>query len=95
MQRLPSVSLVGHPFAPIGMGENVRCAHRAWRAAYVPAKIVDVYQPKKSDADLSAEFGSHVARRLSAEVQIFHVNGDEVAQVNAQLRSRTWPAPLK
>lgn len=89
MQSLPSVSLVGHPFAPIGMGENVRCAHRAWRAAYVPAKIVDVYQLKKSDADLSAEFEPHVARRLSAEVQIFHVNGDEVAQALSQLRSRT------
>ena len=89
MQRLPSISLVGHPFAPIGMGENIRCAHRAWRAAYVPAKIVDVYQLKKSDADLSGEFEPHISRRLAAEVQIFHVNGDEVAQAISQLRSRT------
>ena len=89
MQRLPSISLVGHPFAPIGMGENVRCAHRAWRAAYVPAKIVDVYQLKRSDADLTAEFEPHISRRLAAEVQIFHVNGDEVAHALSQLRSRT------
>jgi glycosyltransferase involved in cell wall biosynthesis len=89
MQRLPSISLVGHPFAPIGMGENVRCAHRAWRAAHVPAKIVDVYQLKKVDAGLSGEFEPHISRRLTAEVQIFHVNGDEVAHVISVLRPRT------
>jgi glycosyltransferase involved in cell wall biosynthesis len=89
MKPFPSVTLVGHPLAPIGMGENIRCAHRAWRAVHVPARLLDVYQMHKSDKDLGAEFVPHITDRLSADVQIFHINGDEIAPATSHIEART------
>ena len=38
-----SICLVGHPYAPIGMGEHVRSTYRALRSVAVNPKIGDIY----------------------------------------------------
>lgn len=88
MNKLPEITLVGHPFAPIGMGENVRSAFRAWRAAYVPVRVLDIYRLNKADPDIAAEFEGHMAQRLTSDIQIFHINGDEVAQALGHIAPR-------
>lgn len=95
MNKLPEITLVGHPFAPIGMGEHVRSAFRAWRAVYVPARVHDIYRLNTPDADVAAELEGQMAKRLSADVQIFHINGDEVAQAVGHLAPRTTQRGLR
>lgn len=89
MAKLPEITLVGHPFAPIGMGEHVRSAFRAWKAVYVTPRVLDIYRMNTPDPDVAAELDNHVADRLNTDVQIFHINGDEVAQAVAHIARRT------
>jgi glycosyltransferase involved in cell wall biosynthesis len=73
--------LVGHPFAPIGMGEHIRCSFRAFRAAGLTLPVRDIYSSHgRSDPDLAKEFGSNLMHRLSPDINFFHINGDEVEQ---------------
>jgi glycosyltransferase involved in cell wall biosynthesis len=73
--------LVGHPFAPIGMGEHVRSSFRAFRAAGIQTSIRDIYGlSKRDDPSYEAEFGGYLAPQLSPTCNIFHINGDEIEQ---------------
>jgi glycosyltransferase involved in cell wall biosynthesis len=79
--------LVGHPFAPIGMGEHVRSAWRAFDAAGGHALIRDIYGlNSRNDPDFERTFGPVVTDRLSERLNIFHINGDEVAQALPHLQ---------
>ena len=44
------VTLVGHPFAPHGMGEHLRATFRALRAAGVDARVRDLYAMYDAEA---------------------------------------------
>lgn len=82
--------LVGHPFAPMGMGEHVRSSWRALKAAGLSPQIRDIYgliNPK--DPDYVAEFGTSVVTNLSSNINIYHINGDEVAQSCAHMERET------
>jgi glycosyltransferase involved in cell wall biosynthesis len=71
--------LAGRPFAPIGMGEHIRCSFRAFQAAGLTLSLLDIYSfENQEDPEIVAEIGSHLVRRLSSRVNIFHMNGDEV-----------------
>ena len=78
--RLPV--LVGHPFAPIGRGEDIRCSFRAFRAVGHTLKIRDIYSVRTNPPDLhlEKEFSPHLVRQLGSSVNIFYINGDEVEQ---------------
>ena len=72
--------LVGHPFAPIGRGEDIRCSFRAFQAAGLTLPIRDVYSYEtKVDPDIKTEFNSQLVQKLS-DINIFYINGDEVEQ---------------
>lgn len=82
--------VIGHPFAPSGRGEDVRAVFRALKAAGLSALIRDVYglnNPR--DPDHVAEFGEHLTQRLSDTVNIYILNGDEVEQATAHMRTET------
>ena len=71
--------LVGHPFAPIGKGEEIRCVFRALRAVDLNPAVYDVYaMNSRSDPDIVEEIGGKLAHSLSRNVNIFCLNGDEV-----------------
>jgi glycosyltransferase involved in cell wall biosynthesis len=83
------VRLVGHPFAPIGMGEHVRSVWRALHEAGVDAGIVDIYGMQRDpDPELVGEFAPHVTENLGDGVNVFCINGDEVDQTLGHLVHR-------
>lgn len=84
-----SVVLVGHPFAPIGRGEDLRCAYRALRSVGIRPKVFDVYglqQPEKSV--LHQDIASDLTRSLG-DINQFFINGDEVEQVTNHMQFTT------
>jgi len=82
------IVIVGHPFAPIGMGQHLRSAFRALRAAELPVEILDVYGIPNTDADLRAEFTPFLTDRVGSGVGIFCINGDEVDPILRHLGER-------
>lgn len=88
------VCVVGHPFAPIGMGEHVRSVWRALRDAGVDTQIVDVYGGmQNADREILGELAPHVTEKLGDGVNIFCINGDEVDQALGHLIHRNILAP--
>lgn len=81
--------VVGHPLAPIGMGEHARSVFRALMAAQQTATFVDIYgPPEKRDADLAREFARFTTSKLGDGVNLFCINGDEVEQALRMLGPR-------
>jgi glycosyltransferase involved in cell wall biosynthesis len=75
------LTVVGHPFAAIGMGEHARSAWRALQAAHTPAGLVDIYGlDRNKDVDFERDFAAHVRPGLGRGVNLFCINGDEVEQ---------------
>ena len=46
-----SIRLVGHPYAPIGMGEHVRCTYRALRSVAMQPTMTDIYKLQTPNHD--------------------------------------------
>lgn len=79
-----SISLVGHPYAPIGMGEHVRCTYRALRSVAMRPTVTDIYKLVPPDIDELQEFAGVCVDKPS-DINIFHINGNEVEQSLAHL----------
>lgn len=82
------VTLVGHPFAPIGMGELIRATFRALRAARVPVRLLDVYGVNEPDPAWEAELRPFVTDRVGPGTSVFCINGNEVTPILAHLGER-------
>ncbi|UPY36024.1 glycosyltransferase [Sediminicoccus sp. KRV36] len=75
----PAVTFIGHPFAPIGKGEELRSCIRALRSMGEPVSCFDIYRyAERQDPDHLAEILPIETKNLDAPVRIFHINGDEV-----------------
>ena len=72
--ELPSPLIAGHPFLPQGRGECIRAAFRAFKAAGLTSRIVDIYGLNPRDPDLEPEVGPYLAPRLNSGVNIFFIN---------------------
>src|SRR5260370_1593881 len=72
------VTVGGHPFVPIGMGEHVRSVFRAFRVLRMNVSVREVYGQGSHDSDLRRELEGHLVQELSPEINIFCLNGDEV-----------------
>lgn len=82
------VTLVGHPFAPIGMGEQLRSHLVACRAVKVEAKVLDVFRyARRSDPAHRAAIDAVECTALPGGIRIFHINGDEIEPVLAALEA--------
>ena len=84
-RRPPKTVLVGHPFIPQGMGEHIRSSSRAFQAAGLKLPLRDVFGYAAKDPDLAREFDGNLVQKLSEQVNIYHMNGDEVPLVTATL----------
>ncbi len=83
------VTLIGHPFAPIGMGEQLRSHIAACAAAYVPCSVLDIFRyAQRGDAAHAALIGDREIRVPPGGIRIFHVNGDEVDRVREAFAAR-------
>jgi glycosyltransferase involved in cell wall biosynthesis/SAM-dependent methyltransferase len=87
----PDVCLVGHPFAPIGMGEQLRSSFRALRSVGVRPGLLDVYGGQHPEPAAVAEFGPFLETGFRT-LNLFHINGDEIEPVLAHLAGRPSPA---
>lgn len=81
--------LVGHPYAPIGCGESLRCSYRALRSVAVRPGLLDVYRLNEPDPAAAIEFGPAMTRELG-HVNVFHLNADEVSGALATLDKRAF-----
>jgi glycosyltransferase involved in cell wall biosynthesis len=85
----PATVLVGHPFIPKGMGEHIRSSYRAFQAAGLNLPLRDVFGYAEKDPDLAREFDGNLVQQLSEQVNIYHMNGDEVPLATATLARDT------
>lgn len=81
-----SISLVGHPYAPIGMGEHVRCTFRSLRSVAQRPALHDIYGLIEPDDAQRSELAPFESRQL-ADINVFHINGDEIAQALAHVQA--------
>lgn len=82
--------LIGHPYAPIGRGEDIRCSFRALRSVCLAPRILDIYGLNERESATLAELKSVQTTELG-KVNIFHINGDEVDGVLAHLPQKVRP----
>lgn len=83
------ISVIGHPFVPIGMGEQMRSFIRAAEWAQIDCEVVDVYQwAPRTDPEHQAIVGDREARIPTQNICIYHLNGDEVEPCVAALEAR-------
>lgn len=81
------IRLVGHPFVSTGVADHLRASMRAFRAAGLAPTLCDIYGiGRGDDAALLDEFKGALRPGLSSDINLFHINGDEVAQALAHLR---------
>ena len=83
------VTVFGHPFSPIGMGEQLASFSDALSACYFEHNIFDVYS---SVSSLQNRDRSWLQSKLTnnvndCDVRIFHINGDEVGDVLNELKN--------
>jgi glycosyltransferase involved in cell wall biosynthesis len=72
------VVLAGHPFVPIGMGEHIRCSFRSFQSVGVDVGVKDIFGSCEPDPDIKDEFHDHLVPELGSDLNIFHINGDEI-----------------
>ena len=78
----PEVTIVGYPFQPTGMAEHARSTFRAFQAAGVTPRLLDVADANRGfDPDIERDFGPHLVTTLGTGVNLFGVNGDEAERV--------------
>ncbi len=72
------ITLVGHPFAPIGMGEQLRSHIAAMAALELHHRVLDIFRYSGRTDDAHAMVvGDREILVPPAGIRIFHVNGDE------------------
>jgi glycosyltransferase involved in cell wall biosynthesis/SAM-dependent methyltransferase len=80
------IVLVGHPFAPIEMGELIRASCRAFRSVATSIRVYDVYgRGRTTNADLRREFDPLLTDRLSHSLNIFYLDGTEISDAFQRL----------
>lgn len=73
------VCLIGHPYAPIGMGEHVRASFRSFKRIHQTPGLIDIYQIEAPSEVELEEFSGAIFKKM-APINIFHINGNEVEQ---------------
>lgn len=87
---MSAISLLGHPYMPIGMGEHIRSSYRAFRSVAAQPSITDIYKLVSPETDELTEFAD-ACTDCQGAVNIYHINGNEVEQALAHLSySRSW-----
>ncbi len=83
------VTLIGHPFATVGMGEQLRSHIAACQAVHLPHTVLDIYRyASRSDPDHRTLVGQSEIDVPGGGIRIFHVNGDEVEPVIRAFEAR-------
>tara|TARA_R110002012_G_scaffold321971_2_gene552952 strand:- start:2475 stop:3566 length:1092 start_codon:yes stop_codon:yes gene_type:complete len=81
------VTVFGHPFSPIGMGEQLASFSDSLSACYFEHEIFDIYSSTDS---LLGQERAWLKPKLTSDpnncdIRIFHINGDEIDEVLTEL----------
>lgn len=80
------VALIGHPFATVGMAEQLRSHIAACRAVHLPHSVMDIFRyAARTDPDHLRLVGDNEGDIPAGGIRIFHINGDEVERVQETL----------
>ena len=71
------VTVVGHPFVPLGIGRALRVSLAACRAAAIDANVRDVWNYQAPEAAQVTQIVPFLTTEYGA-VNLFHLNGDEI-----------------
>jgi glycosyltransferase involved in cell wall biosynthesis len=83
------VTVIGHPWAPIGMGEQLRSHLAASRAAGLDLRVFDIFRYAQRTDPAHARLVEPIERDdVPPGIRIFHINGDEVDRVVEALEAR-------
>ncbi|MBN8891630.1 MAG: hypothetical protein J0H91_15190 [Rhodospirillales bacterium] len=83
------LTIIGHPWAPIGMGEQMRSHLHAGNAVGLHHRVYDIFRyARRVDPAHAALVAPLEADDVPPGIRIFHVNGDEVERVIAALEAR-------
>jgi glycosyltransferase involved in cell wall biosynthesis len=86
------ICLIGHPFAPIGRGEDVRSIYFALRSAGISPKVVDIYGFQEPDSgSIHQEIKKNLTKEMG-DINIFIINGDEIESVLKHLSLTVMPS---
>ena len=77
--------LAGRPFAPSGRGEDARTLYRAFHALGMKPYMLDLYMHSQEvkDRDIKEELSGRLVNKLGSGVNVFCMNGDEIAPIIA------------
>jgi hypothetical protein len=76
------ITLIGHPWAPIGMGEQLRSHIAALSALHLHHAVYDIFRyAARVDPAHAAVIGGREVEQVPGGIRIFHINGDEVERV--------------
>lgn len=87
LNKSTDIVLIGHPFAPIGRGEDIRCTYRALQKTGIQPKVLDLYGLQKPEGTLQHRIAAGLTK-TTGFVNIFHLNGDEVPQALAHIKAQ-------
>jgi hypothetical protein len=83
---------VGHPYAAIGKGEELRANLRALASLDEPVATLDIYRCEpRTDPDHVKLIAPVETQRLGGGHRIFHINGDEIDPVLRTLEAMREP----
>lgn len=85
-----AITTVGHPFASIGMGEQLRSSVASLNAAGLRTDIYDIfrYAGRQDQAHIDLMRDREVEHLNDGGIRIFHLNGDEVDEAISKLEQR-------
>ena len=83
------ITFIGHPYAPIGMGEQLRSHVRGLTALGLHHRVFDIFRyAQRTDAVHFQVIGDLERRDLPGGIRIFHINGDEAGPVVREFEAR-------
>ena len=83
------VTFIGHPFAPIGMGEQMRSHIAACAAVQIDLRVYDIFRyAQRTDAAHFGLIGTREVTQAKGGIRVFHINGDEVDNAIAAFEAR-------
>ena len=83
------VTIIGHPFAAIGMGEQMRSHIAACLAVHVRPGVFDVFRyAQRTDPAHHALIDLLECHDVPGGIRIFHINGDEIDNVLSVFEAR-------
>jgi hypothetical protein len=83
------ITIIGHPWAPIGMGEQMRSHLQACTALRLHHRVFDIFRyAPRNDPAHDHIIGETEIDTVPGGIRIFHINGDEVERVIAAFEAR-------